>query len=189
MSSQTGALLRLIGNIVVVASVTLFMSFVIIVMVFGWQLNPVISSGMSPTFNEGHMAVVEPVAPRAVGAGDVIIYRSPLDGQLTAHRVVEIVETEHGLFFRTQADNREEPDPYLVFPENVTGRTKFQVPVLGHLVDFARTVPGFVLFSGLPGMVIVALEATRLVCNDVPREKRRRRAEWTTGLKSKHWVG
>ncbi len=188
MKGDTGALVRLIGNIIVVASVTIFLSFVIAVMVFGWQLNPVISSGMSPTFNEGHMAVVEQVAPRAVDTGDIIIYRSPLDGQLTAHRVVEIVETKHGLFFRTQADNRDRPDPYLVVPENVTGRTKFQVPVMGHMVNFARTMPGFIVLSCLPGMAIAALESTRLVFAHVPRHKRHLQAEWSTGLKRKHWV-
>lgn len=189
MEGNLGRAIRLIGNIAVTLSVALLLTFMVVSFVLGWRMNPVMTAGMSPTFNVGDVAVIESVEPQAIGVGDVLIYRSPLDGQVTARRVLDIRETEQGIYFQTGTDSSNVRDPYLVAPENITGRAKFQVPVLGHVTSFVRTPLGFALLFGLPGLIITTFEVNRLMFKLIPSHQRRRQAAWSTGMSRKDWLG
>ena len=169
-------------------TLVLALSFLVASHLLGWQIKPVLSDGMSPAFKAGDVAVIESVEPEAIAVGDIMVYYSPLDGQRTAHRVIGIRETEEDLFFRTKGDSNEAQDPYVVPAENITGRAKFHIPWAGYMTYFVSTPLGIVLLLGLPGLIITATEVNRLLWSLIPQERRRRKAEWTTGLRRKDWI-
>lgn len=180
--------LRHLVTIDIILTVLLALSFLIMSQILNWQVSPVYGGGMSPTFKIGNAIVIESVEPESIAVGDIMVYYSPLDGQITTHRVIGTVEMEEGLFFRTGGDNNEDDDPYIVPSENVTGRAKHQIPLLGYFFYFSRTPLGVALMMGLPGLVVTTTEVNTLIRTLIPHERRKRRARWSTGMRKKDWI-
>jgi signal peptidase len=189
MGGVMGRILRCFNTLLLVLSLVLALFFVIGAYSLGWQLSPVLSNGMSPTFKIGDVVMIEPVQPEAIGVGDIMVYYCPLDGKRIAHRVIGIRQMGEDTFFQTKADSNEKQDPYLVPAENITGRAKFHIPLLGYMAYFVKTPLGFALLLGLPGLILTTMETGRLFWILIPREKRRQKSKWATGLKRKEWIG
>jgi len=139
----------------------------------GWQSAIVLSGSMEPALKVGGIAFVERLSnPEEVRAGDVITFRSPNDpSKQVSHRVVEVVNDGNGLDFRTKGDNNEQPDQQLIPAENLVGKVRFHLPYLGYVVDWLRGREGFLLFVGIPGILIIAGELRNIV-REVVRARR-----------------
>lgn len=149
---------RWIGNILV-AVVMLLAVLVILAPRFGWQVSMVYSGSMEPALDVGGVAVVRPVDPQAIKAGDVISYAPPTDTSIrVTHRVIEVVQGGDSLMFRTKGDANEDPDAYAVPAQNVVGRVWICVPYLGYLIDYIRTPLGFGLLIGIPAALLILIE-------------------------------
>jgi signal peptidase len=124
----------------------------------------VISSSMEPTFDAGAVVLVKSVPAKSIETGDIVTYYAEGSGiiengqaELVTHRVIEVIETEDTLMFRTQGDANDAPDPQPVVAEAVTGRVTFSIPYLGHLIAFMTTDLGYVAFIGVPlGLLILS---------------------------------
>jgi signal peptidase len=123
----------------------------------GWRVDTVLSGSMVPALKVGGAVVIEPVDPDKVQIGDIITYGSPKDGSLITHRVVQI-ERHSPLYFRTKGDANEDADPFLVPHQNVVGKVRLHIPLLGHVAHFVKTPLGLILLLGIPGFVIIAQE-------------------------------
>ena len=120
----------------------------------------VLSDSMKPTFSSGDVVVIDDVDPASVERGDVITYRDPrvaADGpdRYVTHRVVAVNRTDDGPGFETKGDANGAQDPYRVRADDVVGQYWFHVPHVGHLVLFARTTAGIVLFFFVPAIVLL----------------------------------
>ena|GEM_PF-1330643 len=130
---------------------------------FGWQLDILYGGSMEPSMKVGCLAVVQPVEPHDISAGDIIAYVPPVDDSVrTTHRVIEVVQDENSLVFRTKGDANEQPDTYAVPAENVQGKVRFRVPYAGYFIDFTKTPHGFGLIVGMPAVLIVGSEARNI---------------------------
>ncbi|MCG1003743.1 MULTISPECIES: signal peptidase I [Halobacterium] len=118
----------------------------------------VLSSSMEPSLSPGDAVVVNDVDPATLEAGDVITFVRSEESTPVTHRVVEVVEREDGLAFRTQGDANDDPDPALVPASSVTGEVWFAIPYVGHVVLFANTPTGLAVLVGLPILAFVASE-------------------------------
>ncbi|MBA7711203.1 Signal peptidase I W [subsurface metagenome] len=150
---------------------------IIIVPHFGWHLDIIYGGSMEPAMKLGSLAVIQPVDPQDVKVGDAITYRSGAESTtVTTHRVVQVVQGEDSLVFRTQGDANEDPDPYAVPAENVVGRVWISVPYVGYVMDYIRTPLGFGLLIGIPAALIVGIELRNifLAVRDLRRKGRRR---------------
>lgn len=126
---------------------------------FGWQLDIVYSGSMEPTIKVGSLAIIKPVESAAVSEGDIITYAPITDTSIkVTHRVVEVIDGEHGLMFRTKGDANEDPDAYAVPAENVVGSVWMSVPYAGYAMDFVKKPLGFGLLIGLPAILIIGME-------------------------------
>jgi signal peptidase len=103
----------------------------------------VLSASMRPTFSEGSVIVVTPVALGKVRVGDVITYRIPVeDRRVVSHRVVEVVEGGDHPVVRTQGDANPAPDPWLArLDTDPAWRVRAAVPKLGYLIQGLRRPP------------------------------------------------
>ncbi|MFC3477062.1 signal peptidase I [Halobacterium litoreum] len=150
------------------ASVAVTLLAVVVVAAFVVQAAPgavgaeesyvVLSGSMEPAISPGDAVVVRHVAPENVGAGDVITFQRAGESTPVTHRVVEVVERDGGLAFRTQGDANEDPDPTLVPADALVGEVWFAMPLVGHVVLFANTLLGRVLFVVVPLLAFGASE-------------------------------
>jgi signal peptidase len=123
---------------------------------FGWELQVVLSGSMEPTYPVGSLNLVQPLEASEVEAGMPMAFWAPSDAKvMVTHRVVEVVQLEDGLYFRTQGDANEDPDPELVPADNVVGRVRWHIPYLGHLVRRLRDRQGFLLLMAVPAGLLV----------------------------------
>lgn len=110
-------------------------------------------NSMEPTIMKEDIILVLPVNTAKIDVGDIISYNH-LQGEqqiIITHRLVEI--TSEG--FRTKGDAFDEPDHYIVAPEDVIGVMKLKIPYVGFLVHFARTTQGLMLLVVLPAILLI----------------------------------
>ena len=111
---------------------------------FGYKTYIVLTGSMEPNINIGDVVVVKKTQASNVKVGDVITFQ--LDGQdsTVTHRVVEKLEDENEVIFRTKGDNNNAQDPDNVKPENIQGVMLFKVSKLGKILTKLLTGTGFI---------------------------------------------
>ena len=121
----------------------------------------VLSGSMEPAISTGDVVLVSQVAPGAIGVGDVITFRRTGSDVAVTHRVVEVVQSDRGVAFRTKGDANEAADPGAVAAADVVGRVLLTIPYLGRVVLFIGSTTGFVLVIALPVGLLLLSELWR----------------------------
>jgi signal peptidase I len=154
-----GWLLTLPLAVLVLAVVLPITVFAVGTWLAGYQLQPVLSASMSPTYRVGSLLVVAPVDASAVEPGMAVTFDDPAEpGRLVSHRVVARTDGPAGPAFITQGDASITRDPFPVPARSIRGRVMWNVPALGYAVDALRWPRGFVLLVVLPGVALAAGE-------------------------------
>ncbi|MFQ5800591.1 MAG: signal peptidase I [Candidatus Hydrothermarchaeales archaeon] len=97
----------------------------------------VVSNSMIPVFYRGDLIVVKGIDCQDIEVDDIIVYQNPYRGIPVVHRVVEIVEDEHGgRSFITKGDNNPHTDQTTGISPPVAcgwlrGEVKLIIPKLG----------------------------------------------------------
>lgn len=103
--------------------------------------------------------------------GDIVTFPIELNGErvLNTHRIVEVVEDDNIIYYRTQGDNEEtnpEPDKDLQTSSTIVAKYKgTKIPGLGTVLSFIRTQLGFFLCILLPMILFFIYEAVRVIMN------------------------
>jgi len=126
----------------VLSTVIIFLILYIVVMygvphVFGVEkpFMIVVSSSMEPTLHVNDLIIVSHVNPRNIKVGDIIVFRSPIEpNMLIVHRVIEVIEKNGVLMFKTKGDNNPVPDPWVVKENYVIGKVIFSIPYIGIII-------------------------------------------------------
>lgn len=155
----------LLSTIVALALIAVIIFFMV-PRLLGWQIVVVLSGSMEPTLPVGSVAFVEPRTALEMKPGDILTFRLPEEFggkqqdkivQVT-HRILEVVQREGLIGFRTQGDANNAPDEYIVPAENVVGEVRYQIPYAGLIADKLRTRQGFLILIAVPGTLIIAGE-------------------------------
>lgn len=96
-------------------------------------------------FNKGDIMVLKGVEPKAIKAGDVVVYESSRHANPIIHRVVKITEDNGKYFFVTKGDHNNAPDRDLVSEEQIrrTGKAIVRLPLLGWIkIGFVELLGG-----------------------------------------------
>ncbi len=90
--------------------------------VLGYNIFTVKTGSMVPTLPIGcYIVVKEADDPAAIAADTITTFRFE-DGTIVTHRIIEVLETEDGVRYRTKGDNPDnDPDAELLSPERVIG--------------------------------------------------------------------
>jgi signal peptidase len=108
--------------------------------VVGFKPVAVYSGSMEPTIPVGGLALDRAIPARDVHRGDVITFSDPyVKGRLVTHRVIDILQTPHGLAFRTKGDANPGRDPWTIRLAGQVGRVSFSVPIAGYILFYAHT--------------------------------------------------
>lgn len=109
------------------------------VRLFGFQVFAVLSGSMEPAYHVGSLIYVKP--SDEIQVGDPITFRLS-DDMVATHRVVEVLEEDGSLSYRTKGDANEDPDGRAVPAADVIGVPRFTIPYLGYVADFIQHPPG-----------------------------------------------
>ena len=160
---------------VVFVSILIFSLVVVLISKVGSERFLVVLGGsMSPTINMGDLVIVNPTDFEEVEVNDVIAFRDRDRNIPVTHRVVNI--TEGGLI--TKGDANEDPDHWVVKPDDIIGKVSFTIPLVGYFVHYARSKYGFIFLVLIPGMIVIYGEVRNILTywkGSKTKKKRRRK--------------
>ena len=112
---------------------------------------PILGTSMEPEFKAGDLITIEEVAPSDIEVGDVIVFTVPpmvreaYDyPKVVVHRVVRAYTTDRDTTFRTQGDNVEGEDPFMVRARDIKGTPGRRIPYLGFPLLFLQSQQGLI---------------------------------------------
>ncbi|RLG16450.1 signal peptidase I [Nanoarchaeota archaeon] len=145
---------------IVFVSILIFSLVVVLISKVGSERFLVVLGGsMSPTINMGDLVIVTPTNFEEVKINDVIAFRDRDRNIPVTHRVVNI--TEGGLI--TKGDANEDPDHWVVKPDDIIGKVSFTIPLVGYFVHYARSKYGFIFLVLIPGMIVIYGEVRNIL--------------------------
>ena len=110
---------------------------------------PIYGHSMEPTLHSGNLLFIQPIDPKDVQVGDIIVYTVPKSVRdyynypaMVSHRVVQVWTTPT-LSFRTKGDNTGE-DPFTIMASDVRGTVGKQIPYLGLPLLFFQSEQGMI---------------------------------------------
>ena len=107
----------------------------------GFEVLVVQSGSMEPNYHVGSLVYVKPVDASELEIGDVITFELG-GGVRGTHRMIEVLDDNGNLSFRTKGDNNDDADFNPIFPEAIVGEVKFTIPHLGFLITYIQQPPG-----------------------------------------------
>lgn len=117
---------------------------------------------MEPAISTGSVVVIQ--KEDAYTEGQVITFGQKTSNSIpTTHRIVATEVQGGELVYLTKGDANEERDIEAISKEDVHGVVLLTIPALGFLLDFARKPVGFALLIGVPALIIVFEEASKIV--------------------------
>jgi signal peptidase len=144
--------LALLGSLLMVAATNLL----------GYSSYVIYSGSMEPTVKVGSMLVTRPVDVEDLQVGDVITYRSPGNHTTLTHRIVSIRQEDGQWVFKTKGDASLEPDPQEVVLRGQVSKMSFDIPYLGYVVDFAKSIQGVVLLLLVPAAGLLLMQGLKV---------------------------
>lgn len=78
-------------------------------------------NSMLPTLKSGKLYKIDNSLNDTISVGDIIVFN--VKDLVICHRVIKVINAKNKeVFFKTQGDNCEKPDPYAVTQDMIIGR-------------------------------------------------------------------
>ena len=152
---------ELLSILVVVALLTPAIIYALPFIVNGYYSSIIMSGSMEPTIPVGSIVVVERVNPEDVKVNSIIVFqRSDLK---TLHRVIDKIVENDTYYFKTKGDANENPDPWVVQPDQIQGSLLLTIPYYGYFLHFAGTPFGFMLMVIIPAIILITTEVRKII--------------------------
>lgn len=155
-------IVKKISNIIttIVITITVILAILLAgVRVVGLTPYTVLSGSMEPTYHVGSIIYVKDVNPRELKVNDPVTYTIE-GGTVVTHRIIEVIEEENSLQFRTQGDANKMADGGLLPAGNILGQPVFSIPYLGYVASVIQTKQGI---AGIAGVCVVLVLITVIV--------------------------
>lgn len=123
----------------------------------------VLTDSMLPEISSGDLIICNTLEPEEVQVGDVISFFDPMGSgtSVVTHRVLEVIEEDGTLSYRTKGDNNNAEDQVLVPEENLVGIYRSRIPGLGNVAMFMQTTPGLIVCVVCPVLLMVGYDMLR----------------------------
>ena len=123
----------------------------------------VLTDSMSPVIDSGDLIICSTVEAEDVKVKDIISFFDPAGNgtSIVTHRVIEIVEEDGQLKFRTKGDYNNTEDKDLVPADKLVGTYKARVPGAGHVAMFMQSTAGLIVCVVLPILLIIGYDIVR----------------------------
>lgn len=123
----------------------------------------VLTDSMYPQIHSGDLIICKTVEPETVEVGDVIAFFDPAGNGTTivTHKVIEVLDGEEGLQFRTQGTANNAADEMPVPSEDVVGVYQLRIPAAGHVALFMQKPEGLIVCVVLPLLLLIGYDMLR----------------------------
>lgn len=122
----------------------------------GHGLFAVRSASMTPALDVGTLVVAERVDPEAVRPGDVVTIALESGARVT-HRVVSVAPTDDGPMFATKGDANGTADPVAARSDQLEGRVRWHLPLLGYLLAMLAIPSGIAALFSIGATLLTAV--------------------------------
>lgn len=102
--------------------------------IFGYKPFIVLSGSMETQIHKGDLIISKNVDPSTLKINDIIAYRD-IEGTVTTHRIIDIVNNDGQNLFITKGDNNNTQDQNLVEYNDVEGVYVLRIPGVGSIMD------------------------------------------------------
>jgi len=150
-----------------------------------FKILTVTSGSMEPVLKVGSAVVVR--GADDYQPGQIITFRAPeakAEKDYITHRVVSTEDHSDGRYYVTRGDANDAPDSVPIAASAVVGRVLFDVPYIGYVLSYIKTLPGLLILVIVPATIIVYEEA-RKIRDEAHASMARRRARRQASLSSK----
>lgn len=131
------------------------------------SLYTIVSPSMTPNINVWDVIISKRVSsPNDVKVNDVITFISTssiTSGMTITHRVIEVVQTESGVAYKTKGDNNLSPDSAPAEYKNVVGKVILRIPQLGRIQDFLGTKSGWLVAIVVPALFVIISDILKIL--------------------------
>ena len=124
----------------------------------------VLTDSMFPDIKSGDIIITKKIDPESVQVGDDISFFDPAGNgtSIVTHRVIEIIEEDGQLSFRTQGINNNTEDRIAVPADKLVGKyTGTRIALAGNIALFMQTVPGLLVCVVVPIVLLVGYDMLR----------------------------
>ena len=124
----------------------------------------VLTDSMYPDIKSGDLIICHTVDPTEIQVGDVISFFDPAGNgtSVVTHKVVEVINAEGRLSFRTKGINNNTEDRLPVSADKVIARYGgFRIPGAGNVAIFMQSTAGLLVCIVLPIGIFIAYEMIR----------------------------
>ena len=123
----------------------------------------VLTDSMYPQIHSGDLIICKTAEPEEIAADDVISFFDPMGSgsSVVTHRVLEVVEKDGEISFRTKGDNNNAEDQMLVPQDNLIGIYRSRIPALGNVAMFMQTTAGLIVCVVCPILLLVGYDMLR----------------------------
>ena len=123
----------------------------------------VLTDSMYPEIESGDLIICNTAEAEDIKVNDVISFFDPAGNgtSIVTHRVIEIVEEDGEILFRTRGDYNNTEDKELVPAENLVGAYKMRIAGAGHIAMFMQSTAGLIVCVVLPIILLVGYDLIR----------------------------
>ena len=157
--------IKFIWNTVTTLLASLALIFALLLVgpkIVGLDMYVVLSGSMEPNYPTGSMIYVKDVDPSELEVNDVITFQLT-DNTIATHRIVEVIEENNQISYRTKGDANEHEDENLVLASNVIGKAQFAIPYMGYIVNYIQQPPGLYMAIALCVAIILMMVLSDLL--------------------------
>lgn len=150
--------------------------------IFGYKPFIVLSGSMESSIQKGDLVITKMTDPKTLKENDIIAFRD-VEGTVTTHRIIELVENEGTNYFVTKGDNNTTQDLNLVEYDDVEGIYVGRIPNVGNIMNsFADPTVIVIIVAGITVIFAVGFMISNKQSSDKEREefleyKRQKEAE------------
>lgn len=129
----------------------------------GWLPLIVLTDSMQPEIDGGDLIICHTIEAEEIKTGDVIAFFDPAGNgtSIVTHRVLEIVEENGELSFRTKGDNNNAEDKLLVSENDLVAIYKTRIAGAGNVAMFMQSPTGLIVCVVLPIVMLVGYDLIR----------------------------
>ena len=109
---------------------------------FGYKNFVILSGSMADTLNIGDVIFIKEKSE--IKKGDIISYREKQ--AVITHRVIDIIEQNGQIFYKTKGDANETIDKELVSVDEIEGIYCFKISKIGTIIMFLQSKTGIITF-------------------------------------------
>lgn len=139
---------------------------------FGFKSFVIISESMEPTIMTGDAILVKEVKQEELKVKDIISFQD--DDSINTHRIVEILEDNGIIKYKTKGDNNKKEDKELVTYDKIEGVYQFRIKGFGKIVEVIKNKITLVVLL----IVLVLISACQVRINKKRLTRKEKRYEY-----------